>query len=130
MSGNLLDTCVIINILRGDSEAINFLESLGNDIFVPVIAIGELLYGAKKSTKIEQNTRMVKDLMGDFAIIPIDAEIAEIYGEIKTDLVKSGNKLPENDIWIAATAKKYGLVLATFDNHFHHVDGLDTIGIA
>ncbi|HEV8045487.1 MAG TPA: PIN domain-containing protein [Rubrobacter sp.] len=35
-----------------------------------------------------------------------------------------GRPIPENDIWIAATALQHGLVLVTRDSHFEHVEGL------
>jgi len=128
MSGNLLDTSVIIGVMRGDAEAIDLLDSLGNDIFIPVIAIGELLYGANKSTKVVENTKNVKEMASKFEILRIDDEVAEAYGQIKNELSTAGNKLPENDIWIAATAKKYGLTLATFDNHFKRISNLEIVG--
>jgi tRNA(fMet)-specific endonuclease VapC len=34
--------------------------------------------------------------------------------------------IPENDIWIAATAKQHGLTVASRDNHFDYIDGLST----
>jgi tRNA(fMet)-specific endonuclease VapC len=34
--------------------------------------------------------------------------------------------IPENDIWIAASAVQYGLTLATRDRHFEEVERLQT----
>ena len=129
MNGNLLDTSVIVNILRGDTETIDFLSSLEDDIFIPVIAIGELLYGANKSTRVKENTKLVDDLLEDFEILPVDDKTAEVYARIKAWLERAGYQLPENDLWIAATAMKYGLKLATFDSHFKYINNLDTVGI-
>jgi predicted nucleic acid-binding protein len=33
-------------------------------------------------------------------------------------------QFPENDIWIAATAKQHGLTVASRDSHFDYIDGL------
>jgi tRNA(fMet)-specific endonuclease VapC len=35
-----------------------------------------------------------------------------------------GRPIPENDLWIAATASEHGLVLVTRDEHFDRVEGL------
>ncbi len=44
------------------------------------------------------------------------------------NLLKSkGTPIPTNDIWIAASAMQHGLALASLDNHFTQVAGLNTI---
>ncbi|HEY4572503.1 MAG TPA: PIN domain-containing protein [Thermoanaerobaculia bacterium] len=40
--------------------------------------------------------------------------------------MRKGRPIPENDIWIAASARQHGLTLATRDGHFDDVDGLIT----
>jgi tRNA(fMet)-specific endonuclease VapC len=49
---------------------------------------------------------------------------AQYYGEIKNRLRAKGRPLPENDIWIAAVAKQYGLVIVSCDKHFNEIDSL------
>ncbi|MCL2111031.1 MAG: type II toxin-antitoxin system VapC family toxin [Clostridiales bacterium] len=128
MSGNLLDTNVIVKVLRGDPEAIGFLNSLGTDVFTSAVVIGELLYGANKSVKAEQNRQLVREKTESLEVLPIDIETAEVYGQIKDQLAKEGRNIPENDLWIAATAKKHGLALVTLDSHFKYVSGLAVLG--
>ena len=129
MNGNILDTSVIIDVLRGDPGAIVFVGELGEDVFVSAITIGELLYGAKKSADIVHNTDLIYRMTDAFEVLSVDMETAEVYGEIKIDLNRKGYKLPENDIWIAATAKKHGLSLATFDSDFQRIDDLKIKGV-
>ena len=128
VSGNLLDTNVIVKVLRGDPEAIGFLNSLGTDVFTSAVVIGELLYGANKSVKAEQNRQLVREKTESLEVLPIDIETAEVYGQIKDQLAKEGRNIPENDLWIAATAKKHGLALVTLDSHFKYVSGLAVLG--
>jgi tRNA(fMet)-specific endonuclease VapC len=40
------------------------------------------------------------------------------YGYIKHEQRMKGQMLPDNDLWIAATAIHYGLTLAARDHHF------------
>ncbi|NSW90958.1 MAG: PIN domain-containing protein [Firmicutes bacterium] len=42
-------------------------------------------------------------------------------------MIRKGINIPENDLWIAATAIANNLKLATFDHHFTHIDGLEVV---
>ena len=53
-----------------------------------------------------------------------DVAVAREYGVLKRRLKEKGRPLPENDIWIAAAAKRHGMTLVTRDRHFEEVDEL------
>ena len=82
MNGDLLDTNVIIKFLAGDEAAKRLIES-ASEISVPVIVVGELQYGAQKSSRIESNLALFSSFLSCFSIIPIDKKIAVVYGEVK-----------------------------------------------
>lgn len=123
MNGNLIDTNVIIKLLSGDEKAVRIFDNATN-IFVSAIVAGELFYGAFKSSRAQENLKLFMDFLSQYTIISIDKDIAKSYGEIKAELVKKGSPIPENDIWIAATAKTHQFVLSTFDAHFSNIEGL------
>ena len=123
MNGNVVDTNVIIKLLSGDDNAVRLFNDAEN-IFVPVTVAGELFYGAYKSSRIQENLKLFMDFLSMYTTLPIDSDVARVYGEIKTQLFQKGLPIPENDIWIAATAKTYKLTLLTFDTHFSNIDGL------
>ena len=123
MNGDMLDTNVIIKYLAGDETA-KLLMDNATYISVSVIVVGELQYGAHKSTKTESNLALFANLLSSFSVIDIDENIASVYGEIKAQLRSKGINIPENDIWIAATAKSRNCRLLTFDAHFKFIDGL------
>jgi tRNA(fMet)-specific endonuclease VapC len=58
-------------------------------------------------------------------VIGIDEKIGQIYGDIKAGLVKEGRNIPENDLWIAATALHYNLCIISFDAHFKNFNILE-----
>jgi len=126
MNGNIIDTNVIIKLLGGDEHAAEIFAGNEN-ISVPVIVAGELFYGAYKSTRKEENMKLFADFLSNYPLLPVNGEIAVLYGEIKTNLLKNGFTIPENDIWIAATAKAYRCVLITFDSHFDSIEGLNIL---
>jgi tRNA(fMet)-specific endonuclease VapC len=55
-----------------------------------------------------------------------DLHVAREYGRLKRDLRAKGKPLPENDLWIAATANRLQLIVVTRDRHFDEIDGLMT----
>jgi len=49
-------------------------------------------------------------------------------GRIERELAEHGQRLGENDNWIAATARTWGLRLVTRDEAFTRVPGLTVVG--
>ena len=127
MAGSLLpDTNVVVALLAGDPETRDFL-SQAEMTFLPSIVLGELYYGAWKSRQKEANSSRIDALAAKSAVLPVDAVTAWHFGQIKSALRAKGRPIPENDIWIAALAKQYGLGLLTHDQHFKEVDGIEII---
>jgi tRNA(fMet)-specific endonuclease VapC len=124
-SGNrlLLDTNAIIALQRGDIN-LKTLLSKTNEVFIPLIAVGELYYGAYKSQQAERNYQSVVAFIADRVVLNPDQNTADIYGQVKSRLQAKGRPIPENDIWIAALALHYDLTLLTQDAHFAEVEGL------
>lgn len=97
-------------------------------MFVPAIVLGELYYGAYKSTRVTENLLKIDEFATTGTILVSDKRTAREYGEIKSRLRAKGRPIPENDIWIAAIAKQHVLTLVTRDAHFGEVDGLAVEG--
>ena len=57
-------------------------------------------------------------------LLPISAATAERYGHLKQQLALAGTPIPENDLWIAASALEHGQRLYSYDGHFAQIDGL------
>ena len=124
MSGKfLLDTNVVIALFGGDSVVVDFLNDAA-EVFVPSIVIGELCYGARKSSRVEDNLARIDDFAASNVILSCDTETAYRYGEVKDRLRQKGRPIPENDIWIAAIAFQHELTLLTSDMHFAEVENL------
>ena len=126
MAGNkfLLDTNAIITLQR-ENEALKKLLGTATDVFVPVVAVGELYYGAYKSQRVEENRQSVAAFITNRIVLNVDVDTADVYGQVKQGLRAKGRPIPENDIWIAALAIQYDLSLIADDAHFDEVDNLD-----
>ncbi|MEH2319388.1 type II toxin-antitoxin system VapC family toxin [Nostoc sp.] len=121
----LLDTNIIIALFANDIAVNN---QLGNaeEIFIPSVAIGELFYDARKLGRSPGNLERIEEFIVRNTVIGCDVETARQYGEVKNKLRLKGRPLPENDIWIAAIAIQYNLILVTRDAHFQEVENLKT----
>lgn len=126
MSGRfLLDTNIIIGLLNRDGAILDALMSTA-EVFVPVIAVGELYFGAARSGRPEANCAVLDQFIEARVVLPCDLAVAREYGRLKGVLKTQGTPLPENDIWIAAMAIRYGLTVASRDRHFREIAGLVT----
>ena len=123
----LLDTSAILDLFAGVS-AVESLLATATETFVPIVAIGELLYGARSSARPDSNLAHIEQFAAAHALLVCDLETARHYSHIKAALRIRGRPIPENDVWVAALAKRHGLTLAARDAHFREVDGLSLLG--
>ncbi len=122
-TGYLLDTSILILLLREDAAIRQRIPENAN-LYTSAIASGELHYGAEHSANVEKGLSDVSKIEQTFTILVADSKTAEIYGRIRHKQAKKGQMLPDNDLWIAATALQYGLTLAARDNHFTWISEL------
>jgi tRNA(fMet)-specific endonuclease VapC len=125
MTGNnvLLDTNIVSAWLKGETAIADKIDASGQ-VFIPIIVVGELHYGAQYSSNVQKNTSNINKVVARYDVLTLDEETAALYGIIKAELRKKGKPIPENDIWIAAIAMQYELLLITRDNHFTEVEGI------
>lgn len=130
VSGNTVapDTTAAIAVLGGDREALAVLRRF-ETLLLPVPALGELLYGALNSGRADDNVRAVTRLADRCRVLPVDDQVAAVYGRVRVGLKKRGRPIPENDVWIAAVCIRHGLPLAAREAHFEHVQDLQRINI-
>lgn len=120
----LLDTSILI-ALFADDAAVKECLAHADEVFIPSIAIGELYYGAWKSTRVQANLARVDELVAANMVLGCNAQTGRHYGEAKNALRVKGHPIPENDLWIAAIALEHSLTLVTRDAHFNEIAHLD-----
>jgi len=118
------DTNIIVDLLRKQREApIKIL--IYTEIYIPMTVVAELLFGAAISAKPIESRADVMTFLGKGKLLEQNMSVIESYVEIRKHLQSKGKPIPENDIWIAASAHTYGLKLITRDQHFANIDFLD-----
>jgi tRNA(fMet)-specific endonuclease VapC len=119
----LVDTSIVVDYLRLDPSLHEKIDRI-EDVYLPLVVLGELLYGAYKSRQKEKALAQVQEFSHGCIVIRPDEATANLYGEIKAALATAGRTIPENDVWIAAVARQHDLPLATRDRHFSFIAGL------
>ncbi|MBL26691.1 MAG: VapC toxin family PIN domain ribonuclease [Rhodospirillaceae bacterium] len=119
----LLDTCVVIDVLRGREAAVAFVEGLPVRPSLSVITATELLAGVRGS----RERRTIERLFQVYAVCDVGLAVAGLAGDYVREYGPSHNVDPLDplDALIAATAKVHGLDLATLNlKHFPMFGGL------
>ena len=124
-SSYLLDTVIVVAYLNRDPVVLQHLQD--SSFVVPSVVIGELFFGAYNSERVAINVQQIRDFVSRNTILSCDEVTGDYYGQIKRQLRAKGRPIPDNDIWIAATALQHGLLLATRDKHFREIDGLSLV---
>lgn len=120
----MLDTSILVLSLRGDALIRNRLATT-TQLYIACIALGELYFGAYGSpTRASAALADVASLATSYPILGADTVTADIYGRIKQELKRVGRAIPDIDLWIAAIAIQYDVMLAARDTHFDWITGL------
>lgn len=124
----LLDTNTCIQYLTGRN--INVVNQLKitprQDICLCDVVKAELYYGAYRSTRKEQNLALYELFFSQYISFPFDGRSAKIYGEIRSELSKSGIPIGAYDLQIAAIALANDLILVTHNTReFQRVHDLE-----
>jgi tRNA(fMet)-specific endonuclease VapC len=119
----LLDTNVAIRFLAHDREVMRRFNAT-NEILLPVFALAELYFGARKSSRVAENCERIRDFATRVPLIAPDAATAYAFGELKNELRLKGRMIPACDLWIASLARQHDLTVVSRDQHFSHIEHL------
>ena len=122
----ILDTNAVSALLAGESTIEDVLENAERH-HLPVIVVGEYLFGLTGSVDRSRLNSLFRKLIGESIILDVDQLSGEFYAQIRFELKQKGRPLPDNDIWIAALLRQHNLSLVSRDSHFDVVDGVRRI---
>jgi predicted nucleic acid-binding protein len=107
----LLDTTVLIDVLRGKSKQKHILKQLiarGDRLATTTLNLGEVYGGLRPIEEAAAETFLLA-----LEIYPLTAELARRAGRLQYEWARRGKTLELPDMIVAATALEYGLVLVT-----------------
>jgi tRNA(fMet)-specific endonuclease VapC len=123
----ILDTSVIVSLLKGTPDSIKNLKALQETdecISVTVITAYELLKGANLSSRKQENLLNVKTILSSVKMLDLTTEATIEAAQIYATLKKSGKLVGEFDLLIAAIAKVNDEEILTRDQHFEAIPSL------
>ncbi|HEY9866807.1 MAG TPA: type II toxin-antitoxin system VapC family toxin [Candidatus Obscuribacterales bacterium] len=110
----LIDTDVLIDYLRANSQSIDFLENLTQLLLISSITVAELYAGVREG----KERTALNNFISVFEVVPIDEKIAILGGLYRRDYGKS-HGVGLADALIAATANIKQAKLVTLNQkHF------------
>jgi len=101
---------------RPAPAVVEWLGDNDREIAVNPIILGELHYGILLLPAGRRRTRLEQWLArgrGALQVLEMDAETADVWAHLLADLKRKGRAMPIKDSLIAATARQYGLAVAT-----------------
>ena len=126
----LLDTSLVIDLLRGERRAVDVMEGLdaeGATFHLPAPVLYELAVGfARQDARMQQ--MLFEGLAGHWHETPFADREARAAGEIQADLIVLGRPGSDVDVQIAGTALAQRMVLASLDEDHARIAAATGIG--
>ena len=122
----MLDTNIVIYTLRNKPARVRTaFDRHAGEMCLSTVTLGELVYGAEKSTQVERNLAVIEGLAARMEVCPFDARAAMHFGQIRAELARSGQAIGPFDTMIAGHARALGLILVSNNRkEFERVPGL------
>ena len=115
----LLDSDVICQPAKrhGDARVVAWIERERNDCYTSAVVIAQLAYWVRTKEGRQRDalqvwlTRLIEAMHG--RIHGFNVSVAHVWAEQERTLAKAGQRMPVEDSYIAATAKRHGLTIVT-----------------
>jgi toxin FitB len=126
----LLDTDVICQPAKrhGDARVVAWIERERHDCYTSAVVIAQLAYwvrtkeGRQRAALQTWLTRLIDAMHG--RIHGFNVSVAHVWAEQERTLEKAGQRMPVEDSYIAATAKRHGLTIVTGNDRDFRRPGL------
>ena len=96
------------------------------DMRISPVTLAELKAGVLAARNSEDRLARLRtvELAAELPILEIDEWVADEWAALRSWLAEAGRRLDVNDVWIAATAIRYGVPIVTQDNDFFVISGV------
>lgn len=110
----LLDTNILSELIRQpNSQVVKQIERVGEHrICTSIVVAGELRFGAEKKASAKLSAQM-EAVLSVMTVLPLEAPAERQYAKIRDFLEKQGTPIGPNDLWIAAQALAFDLIVVT-----------------
>ncbi len=117
----VLDSSALIELIHDTPVAHTIGDILKDELLITTsISMHELLVGALS----EKQRFVLEGIFSIMRILPHDRPAAQQGALIEKELIKTGKKINDSDIFIAGICKAHNAELVTLDNDFTRIKGL------
>ena len=122
----MIDTNIAIYTLKNRPAKVrSAFEKHAGEMCLSSVSLGELIFGAEKSTQVESNLAVIEGFAARLKIESFDTQAAMHFGQLRAELSVSGKIIGPYDMMIAGHARAMGLILVTNNQReFNRVAGL------
>jgi tRNA(fMet)-specific endonuclease VapC len=124
----MLDTNLCIYVMT--KRSLHLLEkfnSLAEQLCISSITLGELHYGAEKSTRRVDNLTAIEHFVARLEVLAFAAKAAAHYGQLRAELERAGTPCGPHDMQIGGHARSEGLIVVTNNTReFGRMPGIRT----
>ena len=123
---HLLDTDFVASFLKGIPRVVEFVRPmLFEPAAISIVTFAEIYEGIRYGREPEKHESDFAEFLIPVQIVGLDERVAVRYAALRGELRRQGNLIPDNDLFIAATALEHDLTLVTGNRrHFDRVPGL------
>ena len=122
----LLDTNIVSHIFNGSDAASPYLERRrGQRALISFQTLEELWYGAWWAGWGERRKAELERNLEQYEVVWAGPELVDVCARLRSERKSVGREMPVADAWIAATALLLNCPLASRDNVFSDIPGLE-----
>lgn len=126
----MLDTNSCIYLIKKKNPKIlaHLKRHTIGEIGISSITLAELQYGVANSKHIQRNRAALNEFILPLEIADFDEKAAEIYGNVRANLEKTGTPIGSMDMLIGSHALSLGVILVTNNvREFKRIKGLKIV---
>lgn len=122
----MLDTNICIYVMKNRPSGLRErFDRLVDELCISTISLGEMYFGAEKSTRQGENRLAIEEFAARLELLPFSVDAAAHYGQIRAELERGGRPAGTHDMLIGGHARSEGLVLVTNNlREFRRMPGL------
>jgi tRNA(fMet)-specific endonuclease VapC len=121
----VLDTDTCSAYLRGHRGVFSRFVQHSGGLYVSTVSVGELHVWARRASASPRRQHVLGLLLQEVRSLPVDDDVALLFGQTRARLLDQGVTVPVNDLLIAATALLHDFTVVTHNvRHFELVPNL------
>jgi len=110
----MLDTNICIYVMKTYPSAVREkFNALAEQLCISSISLGELHYGAEKSSRRAENLAAVEHFVARLEVLAFADRAAAHYGQLRAELEQAGTLCGPHDMQIGGHARSEGLIIVT-----------------